>query len=82
MLGPISCVKCGFSDPRALSFHHRDPKTKEFGISEALRRNTKLAKVVEEVKKCDILCLNCHAILHAEQHDEGDYEADLQAEMR
>jgi hypothetical protein len=31
-----SCLQCGFSDPRALDFHHRDVATKELSLSEAL----------------------------------------------
>ena len=63
MLGG-KCSECGYDKSiRALSFHHLDPATKQFDIS-----NGHLLKewdiVVEEAKKCKLLCLNCHACLH------------------
>lgn len=51
------CIKCGYNKSlRALSFHHRDPKNKLLGIS----TNIALNKLIEEAKKCDLLCANCH----------------------
>ena len=45
----------------ALEFHHRDPRTKDFGIgaffSSAQRLNT-------ELEKCDLVCANCHRVRH------------------
>jgi len=59
------CVKCGYNKSiYALSFHHLDPKNKHFDISLNGNIMKNWDKVVEEVKKCVILCLNCHAILH------------------
>jgi hypothetical protein len=57
------CVKCGESNPVCLIFHHRDPSTKKFNVG---MRTTNVVKdeLVEEMKKCDVMCLNCHAKLH------------------
>ena len=73
------CIQCGFDNIAALDFHHRDATTKiadiaflvdshqcQEGISGVLK---------EELAKCELLCRNCHAILHAggemnEQTDE------------
>ena len=57
------CKKCKYSRcDRALSFHHRDPKEKSFELSKAnLRKPWDL--VLAEHKKCDLLCLVCHAEL-------------------
>jgi hypothetical protein len=59
------CTICQNNDIRSLSFHHRDPNEKEFGIA-----CNQLAKPIgdlkKEVEKCTILCENCHRILHAE----------------
>ena len=58
------CKKCGYNKSiTALSFHHRNPKIKKFDISNG---NLMLDwdGVIAEAKKCDILCLNCHAELH------------------
>ncbi len=63
--GEIACVKCGYSKCfAALDFHHRKAETKIFGISSILRYRV-TAKRIKEVKKCDILCSNCHRELHA-----------------
>jgi hypothetical protein len=37
---------------------------KEFSIAEAMDRNTRKQKLLEEMNKCDVLCANCHAKLH------------------
>lgn len=54
------CKYCGESDIRCLEFHHRNPKKKKFKISEATGRGLSLKTIVKEIKKCDILCANCH----------------------
>jgi len=58
------CVICGYKKcPRALSFHHRDPNQKSFGIStRGLTRSWK--KIQEEIDKCVLLCANCHMEVH------------------
>lgn len=60
----VSCKKCGFFDQRALCFHHRDSKEKEFDIKWALTHGYSLETMLEEAKKCDVLCINCHTKLH------------------
>jgi hypothetical protein len=56
--------RCGYSDPRALVFHHREPHKKEFPISRRLSLSWDKLKV--EISKCDVLCSNCHLILHSD----------------
>ena len=58
------CSKCGYNKCiQALDFHHRNPKTKKFGLStQGILRRWEL--VVAEAKKCDVLCRNCHAEIH------------------
>ena len=56
------CKNCGYNkDPRVLQFHHID-ETKEFGISKRL--TYKLETLRKEIKKCVLLCPNCHAEKH------------------
>ena len=45
--------------------HHRDPKTKSFAVANAIG-NRSLAELLAEAEKCDLLCANCHRMLHAE----------------
>lgn len=42
----------------ALQFHHLDRKEKKFEIGS--KNNRSVAKLREEVKKCVLLCSNCH----------------------
>lgn len=56
------CIKCGYDkSPRALHFHHVNPKEKAFGIGSA-NRAWELIKT--ELDKCVLLCSNCHCELH------------------
>lgn len=58
------CCKCGYNKClKALQFHHLDPAQKNFEISS----NTgKLSWNVleQELKKCILVCANCHAEIH------------------
>lgn len=62
------CKRCGFSDYRALTFHHRDRSDKEFNVSNAVSGQS-FETVMREIFKCDVLCANCHLILHAEERN-------------
>jgi hypothetical protein len=62
------CIKCGEKDPCTLDFHHL--RDKHFNISQALRviknpSTFSIADVEEEIKKCVVLCANCHRKLHS-----------------
>lgn len=54
------CKSCGESDPVVLEFDHRDPKDKEFCISNGLRNVPSVERFKLEMSKCDVLCANCH----------------------
>lgn len=56
-----SCSKCGgFFPAKALDWHHRNPKEKEFSISNAINRSFSEERILAEVAKCDLICANCH----------------------
>ncbi|MFM2423646.1 MAG: hypothetical protein RLZZ70_31 [Candidatus Parcubacteria bacterium] len=58
------CEKCGYNKcVRALSFHHKDPTQKSFGIS-AQGMTRSWEKVKQEIEKCMLLCANCHMEIH------------------
>jgi hypothetical protein len=60
------CKICGYSKcTQALDFHHVDAKTKEFNLSWATNRSW--AMVEKELRKCLLLCRNCHAEVHANE---------------
>ena len=57
------CDDCGQSFPHCCyDFHHIDPSTKSFEIAPRLDGNYET--ILEEAKKCVMLCSNCHRIRH------------------
>jgi hypothetical protein len=62
----LGCSRCGYREhPSALHFHHRDYSgSNPLKISQLVRHSGWDA-VVGEMQKCDLLCANCHAALHA-----------------
>lgn len=59
------CVICGYAESMsALQFHHLDPRTKAFGLSQrGVTRGIEQARA--EAAKCVVLCANCHAQVEA-----------------
>lgn len=60
----LCCEICGEKHIATLQFHHLDPKVKDFSISEASRRGLAKTKILDEIKKCQVLCANCHFKIH------------------
>lgn len=57
------CKVCGYSKcNKALQFHHLNPQDKEFNIS--CTGVIAWEKLQKELKKCIMLCANCHAEIH------------------
>lgn len=59
------CVDCGESDPIVLEFDHIAPESKEFCLSSSV--DYSLQKLIEEIKKCEVRCANCHRRKTAKQ---------------
>ena len=57
---------CGEMDIRCLDFHHTEKK--DATISKGIC-DWGLERLKEEVKKCELVCSNCHKILHNYQPD-------------
>lgn len=59
-----SCWICGYSKcVSALDFHHVYPKDKKIPLSNSVRYA--LDDVLEEIKKCVLVCCRCHREHHA-----------------
>lgn len=62
------CSRCGYNKSAwALEFHHQNPNTKEFSLS-CLGLTCSWNKLLEEAKKCIILCANCHREIEEISH--------------
>lgn len=59
------CEICGYrKNTAALSFHHLIPADKSFAIDLRRCSNGSWQKLLQEVAKCQLLCMNCHTELH------------------
>lgn len=58
------CAKCGDNRGYVLDYHHIDPSEKENTIARMTSNNYELDKVYDEIKKCVVLCANCHREFH------------------
>ena len=58
------CAICDYNkSQRALSFHHLNPKEKDFDLSSrGLTRSWE--RIKKEIDKCVLLCANCHMEVH------------------
>lgn len=67
MLGG-KCQRCQQEyDPVCYDFHHTDPSQKELTIGENMLLSKE--RLFNEVKKCVLLCANCHRLTHKELKD-------------
>lgn len=58
------CTNCGYDKLfSALDLHHLDPDQKEYQVS--AMKGYPISRVRDEIKKCVLLCSNCHRELHA-----------------
>lgn len=67
------CSRCGYNEySGALEFHHINPEEKDFLINHVSFSNVETLK--KELKKCELLCSNCHKVIHSKienyQHSE------------
>jgi len=58
-LSTQSCIDCGNSDTRVLELDHLGDK--DYTISKRVGM-VKLSTLMPEIKKCDVVCANCHRI--------------------
>lgn len=64
------CSICGYSKNfAALTFHHLNPKKKSFQLDLRSLSNRKMSRIDSEMKKCVLVCQNCHTELHNPQHN-------------
>ena len=66
------CCLCGYNKSiAALEFHHIEPADKNYGISsKGTCRNIRAD--IDEIKKCILLCANCHREVENGEYDNVD----------
>lgn len=60
----LECAKCGEDHPATLDFHHKKRDTKVRIVSAAVSFGWAKERIISEIKKCTVLCSNCHRKLH------------------
>jgi hypothetical protein len=63
--GSLHCARCPEEHIACMDFHHIDPSEKEYEVSK-LVSNGMYTKAYKEIKKCIVLCANCHRKHHYE----------------
>ena len=58
----LKCELCPENNVACLEFHHLGEK--ERGISDLVNRGCSKTKIMGEIKKCQVLCSNCHRKFH------------------
>jgi hypothetical protein len=61
----LCCEKCGNNDYRVLEFHHL--RDKEQTVASLVNSKFAWSKIEAEIKKCSVLCANCHRVEHSLQ---------------
>jgi hypothetical protein len=63
------CADCGWQgNQAAFQFHHINHGKKEFNIGNVANKKWEFIK--KELKKCVLLCANCHSIRHSSKNDD------------
>ena len=65
-----SCIKCGESRWWVLDFHHHTPSEKKGNIGD-LKHSGCFKILKAEMKKCVMLCRNCHSDFHHQERNDG-----------
>lgn len=58
------CTRCGIDDIHSLEFHHINPVDKDSAISDLMTYSWNNLQI--ELKKCILLCSNCHGREHTD----------------
>jgi len=65
------CTDCGNTFPEVcMDFDHLPQYEKSFEINQAWARKLSLSKIIDEIKKCELVCSNCHRIRGQKREEE------------
>jgi len=82
-LAEKGCCECGERDPRVLEFDHIEPREKEYDVSKLFSNGYSWGaeKLREEIRKCRVICANCHRKHTIEQQEHYSHD-DVRAALR
>lgn len=64
----VGCQICGYNKTHyALEFHYENGNDKKYNIS--LMKTLSIETILKEIKKCKVVCSNCHREIHADDYD-------------
>lgn len=73
------CVVCGYNKCQtALELHHLIPEEKDFSLSSNTNRSWEAVR--KEIKKCVLVCANCHREIHANIIDNNSLKTSFNEE--
>ena len=62
------CARCGIefdgTNSAIFDFHHSNPEEKEIQLNKAGLKRYGMERILRELKKCDLVCSNCHRLIH------------------
>jgi hypothetical protein len=65
------CVGCNLkydgTNAAVFQFHHRQDEVKSFALASNITRYNRVV-VYAEADKCDLVCANCHFLIHSEEY--------------
>jgi len=62
----LMCERCGEKETICLEFHHIKERDKDFNLGQVKSWGWGKKRIEKEIKKCIVLCANCHRKLHAD----------------
>jgi hypothetical protein len=77
----LCCADCSERRLATLQFHHLNAEEKMFNIADAVRNGISLDRIKDEIKKCIVLCANCHAIRHFNMRNKQQISPGIAGEL-
>ncbi len=63
----LKCSKCEENHPATLQFHHLGGLKKDRAVSQMATDGISIKRILGEMKKCEVLCSNCHQKYHYQE---------------
>ncbi len=80
------CEDCGFvattENYIVFDFHHIDPSEKDLALGSGLNLLRSWKKITDELDKCELLCSNCHRLLHGQEKSGYGHTRELRKELK